>query len=211
MLCLIFDIDDTIVEYVDFDFEEWYRFVAEQVVKKLNVPITIDVWKGMIEGEIERNYPEKFGVSYKVFWKEVDERNLAYRKKMFYEGRLRKYDDCYVIPELPGKKIAWSASSSKCIQFVLKKLNLANYFQAIYGKDFQNYKFADSEPKHRILREIIKIHHCDECYVISDSQRDMLIAKRAGCVAVFVNRIDYRKMGDYTIKSLWELKEVLEE
>ena len=210
MLCLIFDVDDTLVEYVDFDFEEWYKFTALEVAKKLNMPLTIDIWRDMIEGKIERAYPEKFGVPYKVFWKEVDERNLNYRKKMLSEGRLLRYEDSVVIPKLPGIKIAWSSSSSKCVRFVLEKMNLAKYFDGIYGKDFQDYKFADSNPKYRILCEIIKIHNCDECYVIGDSQRDMLAAKKAGCKGIFVMRDDNEIDGEWiTIKSLRELKEIV--
>ena len=212
MLCLIFDVDDTIVEYVDFNFEEWYRFIAKTAAKKLNIPLTLNNWRDMIEGKISRMYPEKFGVPYKLFWKEIDKRNLAYRKKMFREGRLRKYDDCSVIPELPGKKIAWSASSSECVQFVLNELNLAGYFEAIYGKDFQDYKFADYEPKYRILMEIIKIHHCNECYVIGNSQRDMRAAKKAGCKGIFVAREGEMRVGngEYIVtKSLREIKKIL--
>ncbi len=210
MLCLIFDIDDTLVEYVDFDFEEWYKFIAFEVAKKLNIPLTIDIWRGIVEGKIGRSYPEKFGVPYQIFWKDIDERNLDYRKKMLREGRLRRYEDSFVLRELPGIKIAWSSSSSKCVRFVLENLNLEKYFDKIYGKDFQNYRFADSDPKYRILHEIIKIHNCDECYVIGDSQRDMLAAKKAECKGIFVMRSGDKTNGEWiTIKSLRELKEIV--
>ena len=210
MLCLIFDVDDTVVEYVDFDFDEWYRFVALSTAKKLGMPLTIDIWKNMINGKIGRDYPERFGISYKKFWKEFDERNLEYRKMMLESGRLRLYDDAEIIKDLPGKKIAWSASSSNCVNFVLKNLNVVSFFNSIYGKDFEDYRYAILEPKYPLLLEIIKREKCEECYVVGDSERDVLSAEKAGCKAIFLNRKDDKKMGDITIKSLRELKEIIQ-
>ncbi len=208
--CLIFDVDDTLVEYVDFDFEEWFKFIALPAAEKFRIPLNIYTWRDIISGKISRRYPEKFSIAAEDFWREVDKNNLKFREFMMKEGRLRKYDDCEAIKELNGVKIAWSASSTECIEFVLKHIRLLKYFDGIFGKDYQNYKFLeDTKPNPGLLVEIKRIYGCDECYVIGDSERDMLAAKRAGCVAIFVNRRDERVMGDYTIKSLWELKNFL--
>ncbi len=208
--CLIFDVDDTLVEYVNFDFEEWFNFIALPAAKKLGMPLSIKEWRDMISGKLSRRYPEKFGIAAEDFWREVDKNNLKFREFMLREGKLRKYDDCEVIKELNGVKIAWSASSKECVEFVLKYIGFLQYFDGIFGKDYQNYKFLeDMKPNPGLLLEIKKIYGCDKCYVIGDSERDIIAAERAGCIAIFVNRTDDREMGDYTIKSLWELKEVL--
>ncbi len=50
MPCLIFDVDDTLVEYVDFDMREWYEFIARPVAERYGIPLSFDTWKKIIEG-----------------------------------------------------------------------------------------------------------------------------------------------------------------
>ena len=209
MPCLIFDVDDTLVEYVDFDFEEWYKQVAKKAADALGIPLDIDVWRGMISGVVSRRYPEKFGIPAVEFWRKVDENNLEYRKRMLSTRRLRVYPDAYFIRDLPGKKIAWSASSEACIRFVLDAIGLLGEFQAIYGKDFENYAFLDEmKPKSGFLRQIITREGCDGCIVVGDSLRDMKAAEGAGCVGILVDRRGDAKYGR-KIASLEELKSLI--
>ncbi len=186
MTCWIFDVDDTLVEYVDFDFEEWYKFIAEPVAREMNIPLNLDTWRAMLDGRISRKYPEKWG-DWKKFWREVDRRNLEYRKMMFSQGRLKKNHGVERISELHGIKIAWSASSKECVEYVIDKVGISNIFDDIFGKDYQNYKFLEEDmPKLGLLKEIKKIHGCKECYVIGDSYKDMDAAKIANCKGIMV-------------------------
>ncbi len=186
MTCWIFDVDDTLVEYVDFDFEEWYKFIAEPVAREMGVPLNLETWRAMLDGRISRKYPEKWG-DWKKFWREVDRRNLEYRKMMFSQGRLKKNRGVEKISELRGIKIAWSASSKECVEYVLEKLGIADLFPAVFGKDYMDYKFIeDIKPRPGLLNEIRRIYGCEECYVIGDSERDMKAAEGANCKGIRV-------------------------
>ncbi len=207
MPCLIFDVDDTLVEYVDFDMREWYEFIARPVAERYGIPLSFDTWKKIIEGEVSRRYGENYGVEASVFWREVDERNLEYRKKMLYEGRLRAYPDTDVLKSLEGKKCAWSVSSEECIKFVLSTFNLLDYFDFIIGKDYKNYAYIDElKPSPRFIEIIKEKLHCERCMVIGDGEKEMLAARRAGCVAVHISRNGRKcRYADFTITSLKEL------
>jgi len=207
MPCYIFDVDDTLVEYVDFDIREWYEFIAEPVARRYNIPFSFEIWRDIIEGRKGRRYSEKYGLPAELFWKEVDERNLEYRKKMLQEGRLRVYKDAEVLKTLKGKKIAWSVSSEECIRFVLQTFSLVDYFDFIIGKDYENYRYLDYlKPSPKFIEIIKEKMKCNKCIVIGDSEKDMLAAKRAGCIGILVDR-DGRESNreDLTIKSLNEL------
>ncbi len=207
MICYIFDVDDTLVKYEDFNFKEWYNFIAEPVARDLGVPLTLDAWREIIEGKRSRRYSEEFGMPAEEFWRRVDERNLEYRKFMLREGRLKVYEDVAALELLKGKKAAWSTSSTACIEYVLGLFNLRKYFDLIIGKDYENYRHLEEvKPHPGFLRIIVDKLGCDGCVVIGDDEKDMLAAKRAGCMAILIKRrLQSSNFADYTINSLWEL------
>jgi len=207
MLCYIFDVDDTLVEYVNFDMEEWYRFIAEPIAQKYGIPFSYDIWRGMIEGRISRRYTENYGVPAEMFWREVDRRNLEYRRAMLAAGRLRLYEDAKIIEKLPGKKIAWSVSSEECIRFVLGTFGILKAFDFVIGKDYNNYAYLDEvKPSPKFIEIIKDKMKCDRCVVIGDGDRDMLSAHNAGCVGILISRDGRKsKYAHYTISSLEEL------
>ena len=198
MRCWVFDVDDTIVEYVDFDFEEWYEFVAKPAAEQLKIPMSVEIWRAMIEGKISRKYPERFGVQAKEFWKKVDENNLKYRERMWGQRRIRASGNLEFLKRVDGIKIAWSASSSECANYVLEKTKTKEEFEEVFGKDYNDYQFlGDGDPKEEMLKEIKRKYNCEECYVIGDSERDMNAARAAGCTGL-------RKVPGKTIGELVE-------
>ena len=204
--CWIFDVDDTLVKYVGFNLYEWYEFIALPVAEKYGIPLDFSVWKGMINGKVSRRYSENFGVPAEIFWKEVDARNLEYRKWMYRQNRLRVYDDVKAIAYLNGYKIAWSASSKDCINYVLSLFNIASLFDFVIGKDYENYKHIDDvKPSPKFIEIIKDRFKCEDCIVIGDSERDMLAARKGGCIGVLV-RGKESKYADFKIDSLWELQ-----
>jgi HAD superfamily hydrolase (TIGR01549 family) len=207
VLCWIFDVDDTLVEYVDFDMREWYEFIAEPVARKYNIPFTFEIWEEIIQGNLDRRYSEKFDISAEKFWKEVDERNLEYRKWMWKQNRLKLYDDVKAIKDLEGRKIAWSVSSENCINYVLSLFGIKELFDFVIGKDYCNYKYLDYVKPSPKFVEIIKERcKCSKCIVVGDSDKDMLAAKKAGCKAIFIERWKKNsRYADLEISSLWEL------
>ncbi len=207
MLCWIFDVDDTLVEYVNFDMREWYEFIAEPVAKKYGIPLDFNTWKRMIEGEISRRYSERFGVPAENFWRDVDKRNLEYRKWMYNEGRLRLYSDVQFIKNLQGKKIAWSVSSENCVEYVLSLFGIKDIFNFVIGKDYENYRYLEKvKPSPKFIQLIKGRCECDECIVIGDGDRDMLAAKYAGCLAVHISHDGRKsKYADVTITSFHQL------
>lgn len=207
MPCYIFDVDDTLVEYVDFDMREWYEFIVRPVAERYKIPFSLEIWKDIVKGKKSRRYTERYGLDAKTFWREVDARNLEYRKAMLRKGRLRAYPDTDILKYLNGKKCAWSVSSEECIRFVLSSLDLINYFDFIIGKDYKNYAYLDYlKPSPKFIEIIKEKLHCDRCVVIGDGNKEMLAAKRAGCLAIYINRSGKKsEYADFTITSLREL------
>ncbi len=203
--CWIFDVDDTLVKYVGFDMYEWYEFIAMPVAKKYNIPLDFSLWKGMIEGKVSRRYSKDFGVPAERFWKEVDVRNLEYRKWMYRQNRLKLYDDVKAIENLQGKKIAWSASSRDCINYVFSLFHISSIFDCVIGKDYENYKYIDEvKPSPKFIEIIKEKCGCEDCIVVGDSERDMIAAKKGGCKGILV-RGKESKYADLKIDSLWDL------
>ncbi len=207
MLCYIFDVDDTLVEYVDFDMCEWYEFIALPVAEKYNIPLSFEKWEEIINGKASRRYSEGFGIDAKIFWSEVDKRNLQYRKAMLKEGRLKAYSDTDILKHLSGKKIAWSVSSEECVKFVLSTFSLLQYFDFVIGKDYENYAYLDDiKPSPKFIELIKEKMGCDKCVVIGDGDRELEAARKAGCVAILVKRRkNHSPYADFTISSLNEL------
>ena len=210
MLCYIFDVDDTLIKYENFDMREWYEFIAEPVARKMKIPMNFEIWKDMIEGKISRRYTERYGILAEKFWQEVDRRNLLYRKVMWESGRLKLYEDVKILKELPGKKIAWSTSSTDCIRYVFSLFNLEKYFDLIVGKDFENYRYVERvKPDPTFLNIIKSAVRCTTCIVIGDDEKDMKAAKNAGCIAVLITRrLRSSRYADLVIHSLGELKDL---
>ncbi len=207
VLCWIFDVDDTLVEYVDFDMREWYEFIAEPVARKYGIPFDFNTWKRIISGEISRRHSERYGVPAEIFWREVDKKNLGYRKWMYNQGRLKLYPDVPFIENLQGKKIAWSVSSEDCVKYVLSLFGIKEIFDFVIGKDYENYRYLEKVKPSSKFIEIIKDRcSCDRCIVIGDSDKDMLAARYAGCLAVHISR-DGRisRYADIVITSLHQL------
>jgi len=210
MPCYIFDVDDTLIKYHNFSFEEWYDFIAAPVAEELNIPLNLQIWREMIEGKISRRYPEKYGVPAEKFWAKVDKKNLEYRKFMFREGRLSVYKDTKVLERLKGKKIAWSASSTNCMRYVLSLFNLIKYFDLIIGKDYENYRYLEYvKPAPKFIEIIKEKMQCKKCVLIGDDEKDMIAAKGAGCVAILIKRrLSSSELADFTIDTLWDLQEM---
>ncbi len=197
--------DDTLVKYVDFNMYEWYEFIAVPVAKKYNIPLDFSVWKGMIEGKIGRRYSENFGIPAERFWKEVDARNLEYRKWMYRQNRLKLYDDVKAIENLEGKKIAWSTSSRDCINYVLSLFGILSLFDFVIGKDYGDYEYIEEvKPSPKFVEIIKEKCKCENCFVVGDSEIDMISAKKGGCKGILVREKE-SKYADFKIDSLWDL------
>jgi phosphoglycolate phosphatase-like HAD superfamily hydrolase len=206
VLCLVFDVDDTIVEYAGFDPVEWYRMVGERAARELGVPMNHGVWRAMIAGKMSRRYSERYGVPAEEFWALVDRYNLEYRVNMNREGRIRLYEDARVIPELEYPKIAWSSASRDCALYSLSAVGARDWFLEVYGKDYQNYRFIDSlKPEAGLLKELLRTHGCDKCVVVGDSDSDIEAARKAECRGIRINR----GAGKEGIDSLWLLSSIL--
>ncbi len=209
MPCFIFDVDDTLVEYVDFDFEEWYRFLVVPVAEQLGFEMTLDEWRGIVKGHLARDHVERYGVSAVEFWKAVDERNLEYRRWMLSQGRLRAHPDAEAIRHLPGRKAAVSNSSTRCAEFALEAAGLRDAFDAVVGKDYGEYRYIhEAKPRPGLILVVKRLMGCERCIFVGDSPSDVRAGKGAGCLTVQVLRGGEVGGADITVRSLWELVEV---
>lgn len=91
---------------------------------------------------------------------------------------------------------------------VLKYLNIIDLFEGkIFSGESDNRKaFAN------IFNNLIKKlnYQPKDCIVVGDQEKtDIIPAKEAGCLAIFINNQKESKFADYSIKSVLDLKKVL--
>ena len=211
MPCFIFDVDDTLVEYVDFNFEEWYRFVVVPVAERFGFEMTLDEWRGIVKGDLKRDYVERYGVTMADFWRAVDERNLEYRRWMLEQGRLRAQGDAEAIRHMPGRKAAVSNSSTRCAEFALEAAGLRDIFEVIVGKDYGNYRYLhEAKPRPGLILVARQLLGCEQCVFVGDSPSDVRAGKGAGCLTVQVLRDGGEGDADITVRSLWDLLRIFQ-
>ncbi|ADT83722.1 HAD family hydrolase [Thermococcus barophilus] len=211
---LIFDVDETLVYYENYDAKEWFSKYLEPAFQQHGINIDFETYRKMVKGILPRSYVERFGIDHVEFWKLVDNVNLRYRKVLAKEGKVKIFPDVpQALSELRtmGLKLAAVSNASQdCTEFVLELFNLRKYFDAVFGKD---YSYLDGvKPNPHLILKSLKVLNVppDKALVIGDSELDVKAAHRAGIKAVQVLRFDnFVEDADYHIRTLDELVDLV--
>ncbi len=211
---LIFDVDETLVYYEDYDAKEWFSKYLEPAFQQHGINIDFETYRKMVKGILPRSYVERFGIDHVEFWKLVDNVNLRYRKLLAKEGKIKIFPDVsQTLSELRtmGLKLAAVSNASQdCTEFVLELFNLKKYFEVVFGKD---YSYLDGvKPNPYLIQKTLKALNVspNEVLVVGDSDLDVKAAHRAGIKAVQVLRFDnFVKEADYHVKALTEIVDIV--
>jgi len=209
---LIFDVDETLVYYENYNDREWFEKWGKKEIEKLNISVDFETYKKMVKGELPRSWVETLGVNHVEFWKAIDKANLEYRKWAAKRGLIKAFPDVDVLRDLKSmglKMAAVSNASQECTEFVLELFDLKRYFDVIFGKD---YRYLDgAKPNPYLINKALNALGVSpkEALVVGDSLSDIIAAHRAGVKAVQVMRFGRIEGADYYIRDLRELLQLI--
>jgi len=105
-----------------------------------------------------------------------------------------------------GFKLA-IGSSSKSARFILERVGLLNFFDAI--SDGNNISHSKPDPEVFVkAAEMLKID-CPYCAVVEDARAGLVAAKRAGMVAMAIYDAVGTPEADISLSSFAQLREVV--
>lgn len=166
----LFDLDGVIADTAPLHFNAWKQIILKHF--KVNIPDTIEEkTKGVSRADSLRVILEYLSISIS----DHDFMNLCEEKNKLYVESLEKLTPSNILPgidhfiqelQMHGIKLAL-ASSSKNGPFILKKLGLDSFFDAIANPD----DIALGKPAPDIFLEAAKSIHCkpEECIAVEDS------------------------------------------
>ncbi|TFF90205.1 MAG: HAD family hydrolase [Promethearchaeota archaeon] len=157
------------------------------------------------------------------FWDVFDLMDFERRKILLNESNLTLYKDVFPVLKTlrkEGKKLAIiSNTAENSVRYILKKLNVDNYFHEIFGlgKD-KTQDMAKPSPYgiFKVLKKLNCPNNNTKTIFIGDSSADILAAKRANIKSCLIIRdynefhkgyLNWEFQPDYIVKSL---KEVLD-
>ncbi len=130
--------------------------------------------------------------------------DIFINKSWLFEGALE------ILEYLKKKKInliVVSDADSDVLIPELKKLKIYDYFDdIIISSDIKCYKLSKHMARH-VLPKIKKPYK--DILFVGDSNVDMATAKVLGVKSVFVNRVGKNIESDFTIRNLFQLKELI--
>lgn len=223
---LIFDLDGTLVEITDYipTFHKLVLKACRTCGGKNN--LTLDMHKEIYKPlklslEESNNHLKKdWGVEPKRFWRELFKLDLVERRKAIENGILKCFDDISVIRELRKKyKIGLlSITPEEIAELELDSFGISNLFDK---KVCGFYKCKLSKPEVKGIEICLKSMGLKprEAMMIGDSEVDIAVGKKVGMTTVQIIRphtnsykfhLESLKHADYSINSLFELKNILE-
>lgn len=138
----------------------------------------------------------------------AEEKNACYRELL---GRMSPADLSDEVKQTldqlrqKGLKLA-IGSSSKNAPFILERINLAGYFDAI--SDGNNITHSKPDPEVFVKAAQMLCMPCEECLVVEDAVSGAQAGKSGGMQVACVGDAAKEKAGDYNLESFAELLEV---
>lgn len=199
---VIFDLDGVIVSTDEYHYQAWKRMADEEGIyfdREINEDL-----RGVSRMESLAIILRRSEKAYT----EAEQAGLAQRKNEYYRALLNnlKPDDILpgVLPVLQqlkerGIKIA-IGSSSKNTPFILEKIGLGNYFDAVAdGNEIKNSK---PDPEVFLLAAEKLGLEPEECVVVEDAEAGIEAALAGGMKAVGVGSAFHYPKAHYTVKDL---------
>jgi beta-phosphoglucomutase len=208
---VIFDLDGVIVSTDEYHFQAWKMMADEEGIyfdREIN-----EMLRGVSRMESLDIILRKCDKSYGIH----DKLELAKRKNDYYRELLNNITPKDILPgvnsvlaELKERCVKTAiGSSSKNTPFILEKIGLDNYFDAVAdGNEITNSK---PDPEVFLLAAKKLGTEAEECLVVEDADAGVEAALAGGMKVVGVGSAADNKSADFRVRDLTELniKEVL--
>jgi HAD superfamily hydrolase (TIGR01509 family) len=193
MRCVLFDLDNTLVEIPDT-----YHFFDDLIIKVIQ-----DDYRLPVPAQESRDTLWRSGKDYipilkgwgvadpSDFWRRFDEYDFHKRKEYIKAGRIRLYPD--TLSALIGLKQLGMAlgivsnTTTPIVEYELNAFNLSGYFSVIIGLG-ETQELCKPEPDG--LLEAIRRLQCSygHAVFVGDSRVDLIAGKRANIKNVLIDR-----------------------
>lgn len=207
---VIFDLDGVLVSTDNFHYQAW-----KEVSKKYNLDLTYkqnDLLRGVgrmdcVDIILKLNNATMTDIEKNSYAKEKNDLYLSLLENLNSNNAndgAQKTLSC-----LKSVNIAIAlGSASKNARFILDKLALIDYFDAIIDGNM----IEKSKPDPQIYIKSVE-QLClrpNECLVIEDADAGMISAKKAGCLCASINNDDEFGNADYHVNNLFEIVKLIE-
>ena len=221
----LFDLDNSLLK-IPYPTEYFDNILVETIntFRIKEIPQREERDKFWSLGDHYINHLKKWGINldnYGEFWKNFDEIDFDYRKKLIKDNKISLYSDVYSVLEqlsISSKKLAIVSNTAKYIvDYITEQFNLRKYFHDAFGLGYKKeQEIAKPSPK-GILQTLNKLNYnfdSSSAIMIGDSFVDIFAAKRANISACLLKRDlqkypnGYRKwkyQPDYVIENLYSL------
>lgn len=211
---IIFDVDETLVYYEDYNHREWFEKWVLPELKRRGMELDYKLYSKTARLELPRSYVKKLGIDPVEMWKVIDSVNLRFRRAMVLKGRVKRFQDVDAMEEiriLTPKLLTVTNASEECSRFVLNLFDLEKYFDLIVGKDYSNIDGVKPNPY--LIEKALKAIGVSPrvALLVGDSINDVKGGRRAGVRVVNLQRFGRVEGADFYARTLWEIVEALED
>jgi beta-phosphoglucomutase family hydrolase len=183
---VIFDMDGTLVDTTELEYKAWHRMMQEQGVEFTHEEYIKAL--GAKGSEIVKNHLD---------WEEEAIQEILQNKERYFKELVAQHGLELIpgvkkvlqdIQQIPLKMALATGASRKKLEFVLEKLPIAQYFDAMITADDTQIGKPDPEV---FLNAAKKLGVApDSCIVMEDARNGAEAAKRGGmlCIAITTTR-----------------------
>ncbi|WP_310605397.1 beta-phosphoglucomutase [Anaerosporobacter sp.] len=208
MKAFIFDLDGVIVFTDKFHYQAW-KVIADKMGIYFDEEINNRL-RGVSRMESLNIILEKYEGTLSLEQKEAlaEEKNELYKEllnSMSPEAVTNEVRDTLKTLRRMGYKLA-IGSSSKNAKFILEKVQLMDYFDAI--SDGTNIKKSKPDPEVFLMAAEFLKEQPEDCFVVEDASAGIDAAKAAGMTAIGIGEASKYEKTDVPIASFEELIQI---
>jgi beta-phosphoglucomutase len=206
---VIFDLDGVICHTDEYHYQAW-----KAVADSLSIPFDREV-NNRLRGVSRMESLDIILENYSGKLSRVEKEELAEQKNELYKRYLSRMSEKDLSAEvkttldaLRGKGLQLAiGSSSKNTPFILRQLGLDGYFDAV--SDGNNISRSKPDPEVFLKAAQMLEIEPERCLVVEDAVAGAEAAHRGGMQAACVGDASQAGAGDYNMKSVKELLEIL--
>ncbi len=214
---VLFDVDGVLLDF-HADHPTVYRQAVEETFDAFDRSPSEDDLDAFIAGATiaeMRRVCETHGIDFARFWTEREANASTLQSGMMDRGERVLYDDCSVLFDLADHHDMGVVSSNQhaTIEYMLECFDLAQLFEAVYGRDPTVEGFDRTKPETYYIEKAINDLDVTDGLYVGDSACDVRAAHRAGLDSAFVRRAhrdgyELPEEPTYEIESLTELPDL---
>lgn len=150
---------------------------------------------------------EEFGVDPAAFWEHREEEVAARQRAAIEAGEKALYEDVHAIAELDVPLGLVSNNQHETIEFILEHHGLDEYFETAYGRGRAVDELDRKKPDTHYVERALSDLDVDDALYVGDSEKDVVVAERAGIDSAFVRR-DHRRDLTLTAEPTYEVPDL---